>query len=100
MCDIAPSPVSDEAQRELRIYAKLLNDIRGSESVMTALGGRAIAAGVYREMANKVNLSLYFLYQIYDWLLIHQAELVEDILEPFHCPHCETRINPPIVAET
>ncbi|GAA4187084.1 hypothetical protein GCM10022252_20040 [Streptosporangium oxazolinicum] len=100
MCEITPNPVGDEARRELRAYAKLLSDIRSTESVLSALRGRSMAARAYREMAHKVNLSLYFLFQIYDWLLTHQPELVKDILEPFRCPHCKANLDPPMGAET
>ncbi|MGS2646056.1 hypothetical protein [Streptosporangium sp. G12] len=94
MSEIAPKPVGVEARRELHDYAKLLNDLSGSRSVLYVMR-RQMAAGAYREMADKVHISLYLLYQIYDWLLVHQAELVQDILVPFHCPRCDLRIHPP-----
>ncbi|MFC7642703.1 hypothetical protein ACFQX6_18475 [Streptosporangium lutulentum] len=50
---------------------------------------------VYRTLAHKLHLCIYILYQIYDWMLIHQHELVMDILMPFHCPRCAYRIHPP-----
>ncbi|WP_089206398.1 hypothetical protein [Streptosporangium subroseum] len=49
----------------------------------------------YRDLAHKAHLINYFMFQIHDWLLIHQHELVKDILVPFHCPKCTYRIHPP-----
>ncbi|MDP9844358.1 hypothetical protein [Streptosporangium lutulentum] len=91
---LKPNPLSDEARRELQDWAALMVETRKLEAIMEVLRNPQ-EPFVYRTLAHKLHLCIYILYQIYDWMLIHQHELVMDILMPFHCPRCAYRIHPP-----
>ena len=94
MCAITPEPVPEEAQRELRDWNRLLAEVSWHQTIYWVLRTPQDARA-YRDLAHKAHLSNYFLFQIHDWLLIYQHELVKDILVPFHCPRCAYRIHPP-----
>jgi hypothetical protein len=94
MSELAPKPLSEEARRELQDWSRLLTEARGYDTAHEVLRNPQDAKP-YRALAHKTHLSIYFLYQIYDWLLIYQHEVVKDILMPFHCPKCTYRIHPP-----
>ncbi|WP_089207165.1 hypothetical protein [Streptosporangium subroseum] len=86
--------MSDEVLRDLRGWNRLLAELSWHESIYWVLRAPQNPMS-YRDLAYKAHLSVYFLFQIHDWLLIHQHELVKDILTPFHCPKCTYRIHPP-----
>src|SRR4051794_11203380 len=85
-----PRPLSREAHRELQDYAEGMKDMRASEAAQELIWHPGDAKP-YIELARKVYLGTYFLFQIYDWLLINQPELVDDILTQLNCPSCGYR---------
>jgi hypothetical protein len=93
-----PEPVSLETLQELADWAYMIVSLNRQNAVTRVLR-HPREAQLYVELANKTHLSIYFLYQIYDWLLIHQHELVKHILMPYFCPRCNYRVLPPEMIE-